>query len=180
MAKQIGFTGSTVAEKKLMLDDLDLRILRHLEEDGRRSYSEMADDLGVAVSTVSARVTKLIDRRVVSIEAFIDSQEVGLNAPAILLLSVTPKMFDQVAATIIEYPEVNNAVMVTGPHNLIVDVFCRNAQHLSELLTERLHHIDGIQDITVAYQLKRFDVKKSGVDLISQSAYYQGSDSGLN
>ena len=148
------------------LDALDISILGHLEEDGRRSYSEMAEALGVAVSTVSARVTKLIEKNVVSIFAAINPQKVGLEAPATLLISIEPRHFDHVVATILALPEIIYASMTTGRYNLVIDVFCRDAQHLSELVTRRLYALDGIQDIDVEYQLERFKVDSRSTALI--------------
>lgn len=148
------------------LDDLDVNILGHLETDGRRSYSEIADALGVAVSTVSTRVAKLIERKVVSITAIINPQEVGLEAPATLLFAIQPRFFDEVVETIIACPEVVYASMTTGRHNLIVDVLCRDAHHLAELVTDRLYALEGIQDINVAFQLQKFSVEQAGVALI--------------
>ena len=148
------------------LDALDISILRQLEEDGRRSYSEMAESLGVAVSTVSARVTKLIERGVVSIFASINPQKVGLEAPATLLISIEPRHFDHVVETIIALPEIIYASMTTGRYNLVIDVFCRDAQHLSELVTRRLYALEGIQDIDVEFQLERFKVDPRGAALI--------------
>jgi Lrp/AsnC family transcriptional regulator for asnA, asnC and gidA len=148
------------------LDALDISILRHLEEDGRRSYSEMAEALGVAVSTVSARVTKLIERNVVSIFASINPQKVGLEAPATLLISIEPRHFEHVVETILALPEIIYASMTTGRYNLVIDVFCRDAQHLSELVTNRLYALDGIQDIDVEYQLERFKVDPRSTALI--------------
>jgi len=151
---------------KHALDDLDVRILGHLEEDGRRSYSEIADALGVAVSTVSTRVAKLIERNVVSITAIINPQEVGLEAPATLLLAIQPRLFNEVVETVIGCPEVTYASMTTGRHNLIVDVLCRDAHHLAELVTDRLYSLEGIQDINIAFQLQKFSVEQAGVSLI--------------
>jgi Lrp/AsnC family transcriptional regulator for asnA, asnC and gidA len=148
------------------LDDLDVSILGHLEQDGRRSYSEIADALGVAISTVSSRVSKLIERNVVAITAIINPQEVGLEAPATLLIAIQPRYFDEVVKTIIACPEVVYASMTTGRHNLIVDVLCRDAHHLAELITARLYALEGIQDINVAFQLQKFSVEQAGVALI--------------
>jgi Lrp/AsnC family transcriptional regulator for asnA, asnC and gidA len=148
------------------LDELDVSILSHLEEDGRRSYSEIADALGVAVSTVSSRVAKLIERNVVSITAIINPQEVGMEAPATLLIAIQPRYFDDVVETVIGCPEVTYASMTTGRHNLIVDVLCRDAHHLAELVTDRLYALEGIQDIDVAFQLQKFSVEQAGVSLI--------------
>jgi Lrp/AsnC family transcriptional regulator for asnA, asnC and gidA len=148
------------------LDALDISILRHLEEDGRRSYSEMAEALGVAVSTVSARVAKLIERNVVSIFASINPQKVGLEAPATLLISIEPRHFERVVETILALPEIIYASMTTGRYNLVIDVFCRDAQHLSELVTSRLYALEGIQDVDVEYQLERFKVDPRSTALI--------------
>lgn len=151
---------------KVDLDTLDISILRHLEEDGRRSYSEIAEALGVAVSTVSARVAKLIEKDVVSVFAFINPQKVGLEAPATLLISIEPRHFDHVVETIVALPEIIYASMTTGRYNLVIDVFCRDAQHLSELVTRRLFGLEGIQDVDVEYQLERFKVAPRAAALI--------------
>lgn len=160
---------------KRSLDGLDIGILRHLESDGRRSYSEIAEDLGVAVSTVSTRVTRLIDQNIVSVAVLINPHAVGFEAAATLLLSIHPQHFDRVVERIIEFPEVNFASMTTGPHNLVVDVFCRDAEHLAELITGRVHALEGVQDIDVAYQLRRYGVKQKGVALI-EAAHSENSE----
>jgi Lrp/AsnC family transcriptional regulator for asnA, asnC and gidA len=152
--------------RRYKLDKLDIAILKHLEQDGRKSYSDIAEDLEVAVSTVSARVTKLVEQNVVSIMALVNPHQVGLEAPATLNIAIKPRHYDQVVETILGYPEVNFASMTTGEHNLIVDVFCRDTQHLAELITRRLNPLEGIQDIKVAYQLKRLKVRPAGVGLI--------------
>jgi Lrp/AsnC family transcriptional regulator for asnA, asnC and gidA len=109
--------------RRYKLDKLDIAILKHLEQDGRKSYSDIAEDLEVAVSTVSARVTKLVEQNVVSIMALVNPHQVGLEAPATLNIAIKPRHYDQVVETILGYPEVNFASMTTGEHNLIVDVF---------------------------------------------------------
>ena len=46
----------------ISLDRLDLRILRHLSEDGRRSFQEIANDVGVSYGTVRNRYLKMRER----------------------------------------------------------------------------------------------------------------------
>jgi Lrp/AsnC family transcriptional regulator for asnA, asnC and gidA len=150
--------------QRAQLDELDIAILRHLEQDGRRSYSEIAADLGVAVSTVSARVTKLIEAEVVTILAHVNPYKVGLEAPAVLSISIQPDRYDQVADTILAYPEVTFASMTTGAYNLTVDVYCRGTAHLAELVRDRVHSLQGVQDIEVRYHLKILKLKPIGID----------------
>lgn len=152
--------------RRYRLDNLDISILKHLEQDGRKSYSDIAEDLGVAVSTISARVTKLIEENVVSIMVLVNPTKVGLEAPATLSIAIQPQHYNQVVEIILGYPEVNFASMTTGDFNLLIDVFCRNTQHLSELITQRLNTLEGIKDIKITYQLQRLKVRPAGVDLI--------------
>lgn len=148
------------------LDNLDISIIKHLEQDGRKSYSDIAEDLRIAVSTVSARVTKLIEQNVISIMILVNPHKVGLEAPATLSVAIQPQHFNQVVEIILGYPEVNFAAMTTGDFNLLIDVFCRNTQHLAELITQRLNTLEGIKDIKITYQLKRLKVRPAGADLI--------------
>lgn len=146
------------------MDELDIAILNHLEQDGRRTYSEIAADLEVAVSTVSARVTKLIEGDVVTILAHVNPYKVGLEAPAILGISIQPGHYDQVVDTILGYPEVTFASMTTGAYNLTVDVYCRSTGHLAELITDRLNQLPGVQDVEVSYHLRILKLKPIGID----------------
>jgi Lrp/AsnC family transcriptional regulator for asnA, asnC and gidA len=148
------------------LDKLDISIIKHLEQDGRKSYSDIAEDLGVAVSTISSRVTKLIDQNVISVMVLVNPHKVGLEAPATLSIAIEPYHFNQVVDEILSYPEVNFASMTTGNFNLLIDVFCRNTQHLAELITDRLNTLEGIKDIEITYQIQRLKVKPAGVELI--------------
>ncbi len=146
------------------LDELDIAILRHLEQDGRRYYSEIAADLGVAVSTVSARVSRLIADDVVTVLAHINPHKIGLDAPAILSLSIQPGCYDQVVDTILAYPEVTFASMTSGAYNLTVDVYCRTTEHLAELIAERVNALQGVRDIEVRYHLRILKLRPVGID----------------
>ncbi len=151
---------------RFRLDKLDIDIIKHLEEDGRKSFSDIADALGVAVSTVSARVSKLIEQNVMSIMVLVNPHKVGLEALATLQIDIQPHQYDQVVEIILGYPEVNFASMTTGDFNLLIDVFCRSTQHLAELITQRLNTLEGIKDIKITYQLRRLKVRPAGMDLI--------------
>ncbi len=152
--------------RKHLLDDLDIAILRYLELDGRKSYSEIAEELGVAVSTVSARVSKLIDRNILTILAMLDPFKLGLEATALIGVSIQPEFFESASVEIINYPEVNFASMTSGEYNLTLDVICRDAKHLMELITQRLYMVIGVQDIKVTYHLQRLKMGPIGADLL--------------
>ncbi len=47
-----------------MLDDLDKRILGHMQEDGRMTFVDLASHLGVSEGTIRKRVKRLEERGV--------------------------------------------------------------------------------------------------------------------
>jgi len=51
------------------VDGIDQRLITALQADGRTSYRELADLVGLSATTVRARVTRLLDARVIKISA---------------------------------------------------------------------------------------------------------------
>ena len=149
------------------LDDLDLAILTHLETDGRKSFSDIAADLGVTVSTVSNRVKKLIDNHTLSILGWLDPHQVGFNAPALLLISAHPSHVEEVAAKITKFPEVGWLAMIAGEFDLVAEVQCRDTDHLTELLTKRIHRVEGVRETRIAYQLRQVKIRQPSVRILT-------------
>lgn len=56
--------------EELKLDELDEAIIEQLVEDGRASYTDIADRLNVAANTVRNRVRSLVDRGAIDISAY--------------------------------------------------------------------------------------------------------------
>ena len=44
------------------VSELDKRIIEHLQQDGRRPFTQIAADLGVSEAAVRARTNRLVDR----------------------------------------------------------------------------------------------------------------------
>ena len=61
-----------------MLDDTDRRIIEVLERDARTSLRGIAEEVGVSLGTVSNRVKKLEENRVIKeYRVILDSEKVG-------------------------------------------------------------------------------------------------------
>jgi Lrp/AsnC family transcriptional regulator for asnA, asnC and gidA len=140
--------------KKYVLDDLDWSILNLIKDDGRKPYSEIADALGIAVSTVSLRFNRLLKNNIISIFVSVNPVQAGFNAPATITIAVQPDSFEQAVAEVVDLPEVVFTAMVAGEFNLLIDVNCQDADHLTDFITHKLYKIKGIQDLRVMYQLR--------------------------
>ena len=114
----------------MQLDDLDYKILEKLIKDGRKSFTDIADELNVSVGTIIGRV---------------NPDKIGFHTYAQILIKVRPvDKVTQVADNIANLPEVSFLAMTTGAYDLEVNVMCRDNEHLVQLMTNHITKMDGI------------------------------------
>ncbi len=140
------------------MDELDRLILQTLQADGRTPFTEIARKAGVSETTVRSRYRNLVRQGIVRTVAIADPYALGFQAPALIGIRVEPGQVEEVASRVSALPEVSYLVMTLGNWDLLVEVFCRDLRHLSDLLTRCLHHIPGIRStetfpITRSYKL---------------------------
>jgi len=136
------------------VDELDYAIMDHLQEDGRKSFTNIAKALGIAVGTVRNRVTRMLEDGTMHIYARINPYRVGFNAPATINVVVQPQHLEEAILEIAKFPEVSYLAIVTGEHNLVVDVMCRDGNHLAEFLIHRLPKVIGVTTIKPHFVLR--------------------------
>src|SRR3954447_25526083 len=90
----------------LRLDDLDRSIITELQNDGRRSFREIARSIGVSEATVRTRVRRLDEAGALRIVAFADPLKLGNAELALLFLRVANNRHDAVIAELERLPEV--------------------------------------------------------------------------
>jgi Lrp/AsnC family transcriptional regulator for asnA, asnC and gidA len=127
------------------MDDLDRLILEKLQEDGRIPFTEIARRASVSETTVRTRYQNLVEAGIVRTVGIVDPYALGFQAPAIITISVEPGTGDQVARTIAAFPEVSYLVMILGSWDLLVEVFCHNTSHLTDLVTHRIQAVPGVR-----------------------------------
>ena len=137
------------------LDELDFAILSHLREDGRKSFTELANALDVSVGTVRNRYAALVENKVLQVYGRVNPQQVGFVAYAHILVSVRPShRIDPILKEFAEYPEVAFLAVTTGEYDIVFDVMCRDSEHLSELIQERVQKTEGVNYTTTNIYLK--------------------------
>lgn len=126
------------------MDQLDLSILTFLQQDGRKPYTEIAQALSVSEGTVRNRVARLVDEGAVQIVGMIDPLQLGFDAPALIGVSIQGANLEDAAAQIARLPEVSYLVMVSGEFDLLVEVLCRDREHLATFLNQQLRKLPGV------------------------------------
>src|SRR5215469_14560376 len=128
----------------------DEPLLKELGRDGRASNSALAAAIHWHESTVRRRIDELRQSGLLSFEVDIDNRVHGLNAHAILWLSVEPARLQAAGSALAEHPEIPFAAATTGPTNLVASAVFRDTQHLYEYLTGELAGLPGVRSVETA------------------------------
>ena len=103
------------------LDDLDGKILQHLQADGRMSLADLAGKIGLSPSPCLRRVRMLERRGVIArYVAVLDQRAVGLPVSvsvSIKLEKQRQESLDRFAKAIERWPEVLECYLMTGPRD---------------------------------------------------------------
>jgi DNA-binding Lrp family transcriptional regulator len=125
------------------LDDTDRRLVRLLQEDGRASITELAEEVDHPYSTVRRRVLRLFRSGLVRTLTLTDPLRYGARAQAGVFVRVhgaLPPVVDAMR----EMPGVDLVVAATGPFDLLLEVTCASQAELTELVGDRLRSLPGV------------------------------------
>ncbi|MFQ5762856.1 MAG: Lrp/AsnC family transcriptional regulator [Candidatus Bathyarchaeia archaeon] len=138
------------------LDDVDIKILNLLEEDGSLSFADLSRRLNTSESMVRKRVNALREMGVIKkFSVVVDPAALGLTSTAILGIDVDPPLLLQVAQKIGDIHEVKYVALTTGDHMIMVEVWARSSAELSKVLSEKIGRIDGVKKICPSIVLER-------------------------
>lgn len=147
------------------LDDTDRKIINLLREDSRRPFTEIAEKIGVSEGTVRKRVNCLKDEGVIkkySVE--LDPSKLGYEMVSILGLGVDPQNLLKVVDQIREFDEVKWAAKSTGDHMIMAEIWAKDAEELSKIISEKIGQLDGVRDLKPSILLEK---KNKGSNCIS-------------
>ncbi|MFT3681309.1 MAG: Lrp/AsnC family transcriptional regulator [Ferruginibacter sp.] len=151
------------------LDDLDFSILSFLQNDGRMSFTVIAEKLNVSIGTIRTRFNKLIDDGTINIIGRVNPDKVGFRSYAHIAVYVRPATLkEKVAQTISKLPEVSFLAMTSGDYDLEVDVMCRDNDHLVQFVNE-LSNINGVNQTKTTIYFKVYKYAQPDLDLLKHN-----------
>ena len=121
-----------------MLEELDARIAAVLAADGRCSYTDLAERVGLSVSAVHQRVRRLEKRGVIrGYSAQIDTEQIGLPLTAFVSLTpIDPAAPDDYPQRLSGISEIEACHSVAGVESYIVKVRVASPAALEALLAQ--------------------------------------------
>ncbi len=151
------------------MDDLDRSIVTLLQQDGRMRFTDMARALDVTEGTVRNRVARLLNDKAVQIIGVLDPHRVGYNAPAIIGVSVQPPHLNEAAAEIAAMSEVSYLILVAGEYDLMVEVLCKDREHLAAFIRDKLTRVTGVQRTQTFFILHTYKASLGAQTVLNRS-----------
>ncbi|MFO1298299.1 MAG: Lrp/AsnC family transcriptional regulator [Rubrivivax sp.] len=137
------------------LDDLDRRLVALLQADARASAALLARKLGVARTTVLARLARLQREGVIvgfTVRLAADSKDHGVEA--YVGITTSPKSARDVTLRLAALPELRQLCSVSGEFDYLALLRAASTARLDALLDE-IGAIEGVTKTTTAVVLAR-------------------------
>lgn len=148
-----------------MLDDLDRRILRHLQSDPSQSWPELADRLGLTTSRVSRRVDRLREQGVLRGQrAVIDWHALGYEVEVSLRVTLDktqPRAFDDFIEAARDIPEVIEIQTFLGQVDVRLSIIAKDMRHYQEIYRSKVLILPHIADIEALMHVARIKSDES-------------------
>lgn len=163
-----------VRSARTRLDESDLGIIRELQRDGRRPAADIADALGIHRNTVSMKLRRLTDRRVVNPSVYVHPPSLGFNAAAVIGVKVAPGEVDAVVTFLDAMPNVHNVFVCLGRYDIVLWGLFHDQDELHSFITRDLGRAPGIVGVETMVTL---GMKKLSFTMLESSLVQPGESS---
>ena len=141
------------------LDDLDKRILKLLQFNGRLSFADLSRELDVAEATIRFRVNRLVSTGVITrFAALLDPAKVGMKVSGAILLKIDPAYLEEACKQLVSFSETQYLFQSTGEYDVVSVIVARDMEHLNNLI-KKTKIIPGVKDarVSVTTRFLKFD-----------------------
>ncbi len=146
------------------LDDINRELLDILQLDGRISYKELGERIGLTPPAVAERVRKLEDAGVISgYRAVVDYEALGFPILCVIRLKA-PMSTVGIDPKIAAIPQIIEASRVTGSDSHVIRARVRTTKEIEELLADVWEDGDTITNIVTSSPVRRRPMNLLAVD----------------
>jgi len=146
-----------VKSAKFEMTDLDRRILKVLQEDGRMTIQAVADKVGLSASPCLRRIRRMEQAGVITAYSItVDQNAVGLPVSVFVSIKLERQRaahLDRFGEAIAGWPEVMECYLMTGQFDFLLRVVCADLAAYEAFLREKLTQLDGVGSIESSFAL---------------------------
>jgi DNA-binding Lrp family transcriptional regulator len=150
---------TTMSIKAPKLDEIDFKILKVLQEEGKISNLNLSKKIGLSPAPTLERVKKLEQSGVInSYHAQLDEIALGLHLNALVQITLVrqlPDAAENFLKQAYNIPEVMEVYQVTGNYDFHLRVITKDILDFERLIREELSKIDEIANLQTMVVLRK-------------------------
>ena len=157
---------------------MNKKILKLIEQDAKIEVKDIATITGIAESEVKAEIQAMENDGIIrGYKGVIDWERVDSDTvSAIIELKVTPKAgigFEDVAAKVMKYPQVESVYLMSGVYDLNVVVKGKNLHEVARFVAKELSTLESVTSTATHFVMRRY--KEMDVELMGDSVDERGN-----
>lgn len=139
------------------MDEIDRKILRCLQQDGRMTAQTLSETIGLSPSPCLRRIRALEEKGFIKgYVAIVDQKKVDLSVSVFVSVKLEHQReeeLDAFSAAIAQWPEVVEAYLMTGQQDYMLRVVVEDLEAYERFLKDKLTRIDVIASIESSFAL---------------------------
>lgn len=142
---------------KLVLSDVDRRILRAMQADGRMTIQAIADRVGLSASPCLRRIRRMEEAGIITAYSVtLDQTAIGLPVSVFVSIKLERQRaeeLDRFGEAIADWPEVMECYLMTGQFDYLLRVVCADLAAYEGFIREKLTRVEGVSSIESSFAL---------------------------
>ncbi len=140
-----------------VLDEIDLRILKCLQQDGRITHVELSDRVYLSAPQCYRRIRRLEKERVIDrYVSLVSAKQLGFDVMAFVSVTLDKAQYrrlDQLEKVLSNFPEVLECHAITGDHDYLLKIVARNLESYASFLNTKLMQVPGVISVRSSVRL---------------------------
>ena len=117
------------------MDDLDYKIIEKLNQDARKSYREIARELDVSLTTISNRIKKMENEKIIErYIPLINQEKIGYDLTAVINVKISHGKLIEVQEKISKDKHVSNVYDITGDWDSLIIAHFKDRKDLNSFI----------------------------------------------
>lgn len=143
------------------MDRIDWKIVDALERDGRQSFAQLGETVGLSKSPCWTRVRSLEEQGIIGgYAARLDPFALGLEVQCFVEVRIGLDAHADFEEAVMAHPAIVECHTTAGDSDYMLKIFARSVDHLDELLRHDLSKLPGVRRLATMICLKT--IKRDG------------------
>jgi Lrp/AsnC family transcriptional regulator for asnA, asnC and gidA len=133
---------------KSIIDDVDRKILQELTVDGRVSFTELAEKIGLSTNTILKRYHKLVENGSIKVSIQIDPKKMGYTSILDFNIAFTTLhgLSDDIVESFAKIPDIIIITKTSGDYDLQLTAMIRDVEQ-SFTIQDQIARVHGVTQI---------------------------------